>query len=103
MYHNDIREKVYRYLQTPHSKKILLNHYLSVNGLFVNDGKITAYTSSGANLVNKLVHKYLGITNEMIKSEDGNVIEESMNAHKLSLFMEIVNSSLLQKYDNAKN
>lgn len=90
-HHDDVREKVYQYLNTLHSKKILLNHYLSVNGLFVNQGQIKAYTESGMILVNKFIHKFLGI------SDDTN-LEENSNARKLILFMEIMQNSLFQKH-----
>jgi hypothetical protein len=83
---NRIRKIICEYLDTPESKKILLNHYLVTKGIYMNGGTIVAYTKEGLKLINDIIHKYLGIKNE-IKSPDGKIVEQSMNQYKIDFII----------------
>ncbi|XWV25338.1 hypothetical protein QJ856_gp0432 [Tupanvirus deep ocean] len=89
-----IKEKVYKYLHTPISKKILLNQFLANNGIFVNNNSISCYTKEGVEMINKVVHSYLGINGD-IKNDDGKIIEDKINQHKLNIFMHVLNEGIL--------
>ncbi len=84
---------IYDYLETPESKKILLNHYLATKGIYLNNDTIAAYTKDGLKLINDIIHKYLGITEE-IKNSDGQIVEQSINQFKINLFMKILKDNL---------
>ncbi|XWV26599.1 SET domain-containing protein-lysine N-methyltransferase [Tupanvirus soda lake] len=90
----NIKEKIFKYLQIPISKKILLNQFLAINGIFVNNNIVSCYTQEGVNMINNVVHSYLGINGD-IKTDDGKVIEDKINRHKLNIFMHILNEGIL--------
>lgn len=89
-----IREKIYHYLETPISKKIQLNQYLSTKGIIFNKNTISGYTVDGLDLINNLVHKYLGVKGD-INSADGTIKEVPMNDAKIAIFLKLLNENLL--------
>ncbi len=88
-----INEKIHNYLTNPLSKKILLNQYLSVNGIYINKNTISGYNKDGLSMINRLVHEYMGITDDII-TNDGKVIEQPINEHKIGLFLNILNNEI---------
>ena len=93
-----VKEKIFEYLELPLSKKILLNQYLSVNGIYMNDNTISGYSIEGRDMINSVIHKCMGIGENQIESIDGKIIEAPMNAHKLNLFLRILNENILLKH-----
>jgi hypothetical protein len=93
----DIKRKIKQYLEQPLAKKILLNQYLSVNGIYINSNTISGYSQEGVTMMNDVIHKYMGLDKNEIKTTNGKVIEETMNTHKLNLFLQILNEIILTK------
>lgn len=91
---NIIKEKIYKYLETNSAKKILLNHYLTTKGIFMNKNTISAYTSDGEKIINDIVHKFMGL-NDNIGLANKVIIEKTMNQHKINMFLMILNNNLL--------
>ena len=89
-----IKEKIFKYLESCDAKKILLNHYLSTKGIIINNNTITAYTNDGKTLINNLVYKYLNIGDELLSSSK-QIMSESIGNYKISLFLKILNETLL--------
>jgi hypothetical protein len=94
--HNKIvNEIIYNYLLNPISKKILLNQYLSINGIYMNKNTISGYNESGLNMINQTIHHFMGLAEEKIRNTDDNkIIEQSLNPYKISLFLKILNENI---------
>ena len=82
-----IKEKIYSYLETKKAKKILLNHYLSNCGIFVNNGIINAYTEKGMELVNDIINIYMSIDPTKFNDE---IKAGPMTPVKINMFMWIL-------------
>lgn len=89
--HSDIiQKKLYEYLQLPLAKKILLNQYLAVNGIYVSNNTIVGFDTNGAVMINNVVRKCMKITDPLL-------CNETINPVKLGLFMQILNESIIDK------
>ena len=87
---NIIREKIFAYLNTPTAKRILMNHYLANNGVFINKGSVAVYTSDGGKMINDLVNAYMKL--DATKFND--VIREGpINETRLDLFIRILETT----------
>lgn len=94
-----IKKKIYEYLETPISKKILLNQFLSSRGIFMNGDTICAYTDQGEELINKMLYSNLGIDLNIF-GDDKLKESKKMNQTKLNMFLEILNCNILKKEAN---
>lgn len=88
-------EKIHNYLMNPLSKKILLNQYLSVNGIYINKNTISGYNQSGLDMINNIVHQYLGFNDNNVMGANDKIIEQPINQHKIELFLSILNEKFL--------
>lgn len=85
-----IREKICSYLKTSKAKKILLNHYLSNCGIFVNNGIINAYTIKGMDLINDIINAFMNIDPTKFNDE---IKAGPMTPAKISMFMAILENN----------
>ncbi|AFX92359.1 putative set domain-containing protein [Megavirus courdo11] len=92
-HHETIRAKIYEHIESINGKKLLLNHYLSIKGLYLNKNTIVSYTTEGENIVNNVLRKYFGINSKI--SETDFVSSSGMTSKKTSIFLEILNSNIL--------
>lgn len=60
----------------------------------MNKNTISAYTSDGEKIINDIVHKFMGL-NDNIGLANKVIIEKTMNQHKINMFLMILNNNLL--------
>ena len=92
---NDIiKEYIYKYLETDTAKKILLNHYLCNNGVFLNNGIVSAYTKTGEDLINNIVNVFMNIDKTKFNDE---IKVAPINEIKTRIFMSILHNKFFDK------
>ncbi|AGF85501.1 RNase_H domain-containing protein [Moumouvirus goulette] len=88
-----IREKIYSHIESIPGKKILLNHYLSTKGLYLNNNTIVSYTSQGERVINDVLRKYMNLDSKM--SENDIIGSTPINNNKIAIFLQILSENIL--------
>ena len=92
--HNEIiREKICEYLNTLVAKRILLNHYLANNGVFVDKGNVSSFTTDGATIINNTVNSFMNLDPNKFNNE---IYEGPMNETRLNLFVWILENNFFK-------
>lgn len=94
-----VNDLTYSYLESPLAKKMLLNQYLAVNGIYVNNGCIAGYDEQGLDIINNVIHRYIGVDPQSLVNSEGERIDSAMTAPKLRIFINILNQGLFSQPD----
>lgn len=81
-YNENINKKIFKYASSTLFKKILLYQYLSVNGIYINNGVISGFTEEGAIIINKLLSKFMET-------------DENMTNEKLRIFLYVIEKLII--------
>ncbi|AQN68142.1 SEt and RNAse h domain protein [Saudi moumouvirus] len=88
-----IREKIYAHIESIPGKKILLNHYLSTKGLYLNNNTIVSYTSQGERIINDVLRKYMNLDSNL--NENDIIGTTPINNRKIAIFLQILSENIL--------
>ena len=89
-----VSKKICEYLETSISSKIILNHQLANKGIFMNKNTIGACTKKGEKMVNDIIYRSLGLT-ENNDNQKNIAFDPKVNTQKINLFLQIMNENLM--------
>lgn len=89
----EVKTLINNYLSLATAKRILLNHYLATNGIFMDKSRVNVYTTDGGKIINDVVNAFMKLDPGKFNAA---IREGPINEARIDIFMWILENKFLQ-------